>query len=148
MDNWGHEGMRFDIHTCEGWSMYFRYRQEHCDEPTEMAFKVQPVGAHKDMVTLWDMHCLSGSLEEFIDKYITCSLPDENEYAELNGLVKSVQTHHHTSTCRKKKGVTCRFNAPWPPSEKTHIVRGGDANEVKLKARKLLIKFLTKLPTH
>ena len=85
-------------------------------------------------------------VEEFIDKYITCSLLDENEYAELNGLVKSVQTHRHTSTCRKKKGVTCRFNAPWPPSEKTRIVRGGDVNEVKWKeSKKILDKVLNEI---
>ena len=37
-------------------------------------------------------------------------------------MVKKVQTHHHTTTCRKKKGVVCRFNAPWAPSNKTKIV--------------------------
>ena len=49
---------------------------------------------------------------EFIDKCITCALPDEETYPEMNNLVRKVQTHHHTTTCRKKKGVTCRFNAP------------------------------------
>ena len=41
---------------------------------------------------------------EFIDKYITCVLPDEEKYPEMNKLVRKVQTHHHTTTCRKKKG--------------------------------------------
>ena len=59
----------------------------------------------------------------FIDKYITCGLPDETKYSEMNNLVKKVQTHHHTTTCRKKNGVACRFNAPWTPSGKTRIVR-------------------------
>ena len=59
---------------------------------------------------------------EFIDKYITCALPDETKYPEMSNLVKKVQTHHHTTTCRKKKGVTCRFNAPWTPTDKTRIV--------------------------
>ena len=70
---------------------------------------------------------------EFIDKYITCSLPDKDDFPDLHGLVNTVQTHHHTTTCRKKKGVTCRFNAPWPPSEKTCITRGKiiDKNEYK-----------------
>ena len=40
---------------------------------------------------------------EFIDKYITCALPDETKYPEMSNLVKKVQTHHHTTTCRKKK---------------------------------------------
>ena len=39
----------------------------------------------------------------------------------MSNLVKEVQTHH-TTTCRKKKGVACRFNAPWTPSDKTRIV--------------------------
>ena len=72
---------------------------------------------------------------EFIDKYITCSLPDAAEHPELNGLIKKVQTHHHTTTCWKEKGVKCRFNAPWPPSEKTLIVRG--QREIKINAFKL-----------
>ena len=39
---------------------------------------------------------------EFIDKYITCALPDETKYPEMSDLVKKVETHHHTTTCRKK----------------------------------------------
>jgi len=39
---------------------------------------------------------------KFIDRYITCSLPDKNIHPELNSSVKKVQTHHHTTTCRKK----------------------------------------------
>ena len=54
---------------------------------------------------------------EFTDKYITCALPDETKYPEMNNLVKKVQTHHHTTTCRKKKSVTCRFNDPWAPTD-------------------------------
>ena len=52
---------------------------------------------------------------EFIDKYIACALPDETKYPEISILVKKVQTYHRTITCRKKKGVVCRFNAPWTP---------------------------------
>ena len=39
---------------------------------------------------------------EFIDKYITCALLDEEKYPEMNKLMRKVQTHHHTTTCRKK----------------------------------------------
>ena len=39
----------------------------------------------------------------FTDKYITCALPDKNEYPELHKTVKTVQTHHHTTTCTKKR---------------------------------------------
>ena len=59
---------------------------------------------------------------EFIDKYITYALPNATKYPEMSNLVKKVQTHHDTATCRKKKGVGCRFNAPWAPSNKTRIV--------------------------
>ena len=60
---------------------------------------------------------------EFIDKYITCALFDASKHPEMSNLVKKMQTHHHTTTCRKKKGVACRFNAPWAPSNKTGIIR-------------------------
>ena len=60
---------------------------------------------------------------EFIDKYITYALPNATKYPEMSNLVKKVQTHHDTATCRKKKGVGCRFNAPWAPSNKTRIGR-------------------------
>ena len=77
-------------------------------------------------------------VEEFIDKYITCSMPDENDYPDLHNLVNTVQTHHHTTTCRKKKGVKCRFNIPWPPSEKTRIVRV-NVDEDKLEESKNIV---------
>ena len=60
---------------------------------------------------------------EFIDKWVTSALPDETKYCEISNLVKRVQTHFYTNTCRKKKGVSCRFNAPWTPSDKNRIVR-------------------------
>ena len=60
---------------------------------------------------------------KFIDKYITCAIPDKKEYPELHKLVTTVQTHGHTQTCKKKKGIKCRFNFPAPPSDTTRIVR-------------------------
>ena len=79
----------------------------------------------------------------FIDKYITCSIPDEKEYPELNRLVKKVQVHKHTMTCKKKKGVRCRFNAPWPPSEETRIMRGNEySKEEEKDSKKILDKVL------
>ena len=64
----------------------------------------------------------------YIDKYVTVAFPDKTKYSEFHDLVKRVQTHHHTQTCSKKQGVTCRFYAPWPPVSKTTISR---ANVVK-----------------
>ena len=43
-------------------------------------------------------------VKEFINKYILCALSDEEKYSEMNKLVRKVQIHHHTTTCRKKKG--------------------------------------------
>ncbi|XP_052690977.1 uncharacterized protein LOC128168860 [Crassostrea angulata] len=59
---------------------------------------------------------------EFIDKYVTCSLPSEDDEKELRQSVLSVQQHSktHSKSCRKK-GTECRFNFPRPPSERTFI---------------------------
>ena len=74
---------------------------------------------------------------EFIGKYITCALTDATKYPEMSNLVKRVQTHHHTTACRKKKIVACRFNAPWPSSDKTRIVRCEEKiNEIIVKQSK------------
>ena len=53
----------------------------------------------------------------FIDKHVSCSLPETDE--EFLTLVQSLQTHHHSQTCRGK-GI-CRFNYPKPPSNSTII---------------------------
>ena len=42
---------------------------------------------------------------EFIDKYITCSIPNESVYPDLNKLVKSVQTNQHNVKRLKVQGV-------------------------------------------
>ncbi|XP_062593070.1 uncharacterized protein LOC134254555, partial [Saccostrea cucullata] len=61
---------------------------------------------------------------DFIDRYITCGLPCENDDAELRGIVLDVQQHSksHSKSCRKK-GTDCRFHFPRPPSERTFITR-------------------------
>ena len=53
----------------------------------------------------------------FIDKYISCSLPDDDQ--ELRALVEGLQIHRHSPTCRRKG--SCRFNYPKPPSPHTII---------------------------
>ena len=61
----------------------------------------------------------------------------------MNKLVKKVQTYHHTTTCRKKKGVVCRFKAPWEPSDKTRIVRSDEKiDETIVKQSKKLIDIV------
>ena len=53
----------------------------------------------------------------FIDKYVSCLLPETDE--ELCTLVQSLQIHHHSQTCRRKG--SCRFKYPKPPSPCTII---------------------------
>lgn len=59
---------------------------------------------------------------KFIDRYVTCAIPSENEDAELRKTVLEVQQHSkkHSKSC-KKKGTECRFNFPRPPSVKTFM---------------------------
>ncbi|XP_022312092.2 uncharacterized protein LOC111117320 [Crassostrea virginica] len=83
------------------------------------------------------MHCLywvenAPKLDEdsedticnFVDKYITCEIPSEEDDPELRQIVLDVQQHSkgHSKSCRKK-GTECRFNFPRPPSECTFISR-------------------------
>nr|XP_043868972.1 uncharacterized protein LOC122758736 [Solea senegalensis] len=59
---------------------------------------------------------------EFIDKYVTCELPSDDD--TLLDIVSSVQMHskRHSKTC-KKKNTVCRFNFPRPASAQTFISR-------------------------
>ncbi|KAL6486235.1 hypothetical protein MHYP_G00056270 [Metynnis hypsauchen] len=61
---------------------------------------------------------------DFIDRYISCKLPDPNTDAELHRIVSEVQTHsrNHSKSC-KKNNKHCRFGFPKPPMEKTIITR-------------------------
>ena len=72
----------------------------------------------------------------FIDKYVTCSIPHKKKYPALNKLVNKVQKHRHTFTCRKKERCYMSFNATWPPSYDTGIVRGTNVSENELKRSK------------
>ncbi|XP_072041439.1 uncharacterized protein [Amphiura filiformis] len=62
-------------------------------------------------------------IAEFIDKYVSCELPPEED-VELHEIVSKVQMHtkSHTRSCRKT-GQVCRFNYPRPPSNETFICR-------------------------
>ena len=79
---------------------------------------------------------------EFIDKYITCSIPHKDAPPELHELVISRLTHECAITCRKR-GFCCHSNAPWPASEQTRIVRGeDDTNEEVKQSKKVVYKVL------
>ena len=56
-------------------------------------------------------------VKAFIDKYILCSLPDNDQ--ELRDLVEGLQIHRHSPTCHQKG--SCRFNYLKPPSPHTII---------------------------
>ncbi|XP_052403776.1 uncharacterized protein LOC127950661 [Carassius gibelio] len=65
----------------------------------------------------------------FVDRYVTCEMPPEEE-TEMHEIVSTVQQHskRHAKTCRKK-GTTCRFNFPRPPSKNTFITRNRQTDE-------------------
>ena len=59
------------------------------------------------------------SVCKFIDKYFSCAIP-ENE-CKLKELVLHVLLQQHKRSSYCKRGRTCRFNFPQPPSTKTFI---------------------------
>ena len=63
------------------------------------------------------------NVADFIDKYVTCSVPGDDD-TDLLEKVTSLQTHskRHSKSCRKGN-KTCRFNFPRPPSTRTFISR-------------------------
>lgn len=80
---------------------------------------------------------------QFIDQYRPCSLPMNKKYSGWNDLVKTIQSHHHTQTCRKRKGFICRFNAPLPATNERLIIHKIE-NTDKLKICKSK-KFVDKI---
>ena len=86
---------------------------------------------------------------EFIDKDITCALPDATKYPEMSNFVKKVQPHYDSTTCRKIKEVVCRFNAPWAPSNKTRIIRFEEKIDETIvnQSKKLIEKVLSYVVT-
>ncbi|RXN36942.1 replicase helicase endonuclease [Labeo rohita] len=61
---------------------------------------------------------------DFIDRYITCHLPDSTTDPELHKIVTEVQLHSrkHSKSC-KKGNVLCRYGFPKLPVTKTTITR-------------------------
>ena len=57
------------------------------------------------------------SIAKFADKFISCSLKNPR----VEDIVRSVNTHNHTKTCRKYSDVSCRFHFPRFPSLKTLV---------------------------
>lgn len=65
---------------------------------------------------------------QFVDKYVSCCLPDEETQNDLYKLVTELNTHKHTKTC-KKHGSECRFSFPRPLSPATLIARPQQIDE-------------------
>ena len=67
---------------------------------------------------------------EFVQKYISCSIPDDDDEKEL---ICKLQRHSHSSYCRKKG--SCRFKYPNPPSNRVIIAKEPDIeNSMELQA--------------
>ena len=59
-------------------------------------------------------------VQEFIDEYIACSIP--NQEPHLKELLLHVQKHSHSVACRKH-GQNCRFGYPRPPINNTVVAK-------------------------
>ena len=79
------------------------------------------------------------TLKKFIDQFITCSLDND----DVRQIVREVQSHYHTKTCRKY-GKKCRFNFPRFPSKETIIAqplsRADFDSDKAFKERKMKLK--------
>ena len=84
----------------------------------------------------------------FINKYISCAIPDPDDDKELYDLVLSRQVYHHTRTCKKNKRKSCRFGYPRPPSPETLVSRpptDENAASIKESAMKVQAKVYKQL---
>ena len=80
---------------------------------------------------------------QFIDQLITCHLPTEVEDYKLRKLVQKLQTHVHSSAC--KKNQNCRFNFPKPPTCKTLIAKAKESQQDVDKANIIVKKIFNQL---
>ena len=67
----------------------------------------------------------------------------------MSNLVKKGQPLHHTTTCRKKRGVAYRVNTPWAPSGKTRIIHSEEkiVEIIVKQSKKLIGKVLSYIVT-
>ncbi|XP_077968311.1 uncharacterized protein LOC144422216 [Styela clava] len=90
----------------------------------------------------------NAEVEAYIDRHVTCQIPQEHEDKELFDIVNSVQQHSksHTKSCRKK-GTVCRYGFPRPPSSRTFIAQcdqGIAADDLAIvKAKDILKKIMS-----
>lgn len=81
----------------------------HCLFWCESAPKYDSKSDNKDFLT-------------FVDRYVSCSKPDEVNEPVLHEAASAVQMHSrsHSPSCRKT-GKVCRFHFPRPPSTRTFV---------------------------
>ncbi|CAF1463104.1 unnamed protein product [Rotaria sordida] len=94
---------------------------------------------------------LDDEVMKFIDKYITCKMPNERKDPFLHEIIMKVQTHSksHSKSCKRRDRV-CRFHFPKPISRRTFIVnrkfkevdnndKNDRLNEIKTKIKEMNI---------
>ena len=78
----------------------------------------------------------------FVDRYVSGTVPEETEgNEELRSLVLKLQTHSHSSYCRRHIHAKCRFNFPKAPTPKTVVARrrpGEEPLEDKSEEREIM----------
>ena len=72
--------------------------------------------------------CSDREVIRFIDTYQTCSVPKDD--LELKELVSKLQTHIHSSTCRRFG--SCRFNFPHAQAPSNHTINAKEAEETSI----------------
>ena len=84
-----------------------------------------------------------------IDNWISCS--NDTGDKKLDKIVKAVQVHKHTKKSCLKRGDSCRFNFPRPPSQRTMISRPinelfpeetEEEHELRVEAAKVIMKYV------
>ncbi|XP_071123192.1 uncharacterized protein [Mytilus edulis] len=77
----------------------------------------------------------------FIDKYVSCSL------LENNTSLVNLQVHKHSKTCRKKGHPICRFGFPSPPMKATVILEPLKENDDIEKYKAIYKEIQTEINT-
>ena len=74
---------------------------------------------------------------EFVDEYVSATIPVEDD--NLQNLVTELQRHSCSASC-KKRGNSCRFNFPRPPSEETILARPEQTKDIDSEQKVILRK--------
>ncbi|XP_030828689.1 uncharacterized protein LOC100890415 [Strongylocentrotus purpuratus] len=82
------------------------------------------------------------NVTEFIDQYVTCELPSDDDDELMHTLVSTLQRHSHSASCRKT-GKSCRFHYPRPMASKTVVADTPSDEDPKEKQR--IVKSSTEI---